>query len=417
MAADIKTGRGALSDYASVLLERRKNGQVLIVMPFYNNYAAIAKHLELLSKQTTSDFDVVIVASVASDEKKLREIIDGGNCKFGLVLVKRKEDTGSAGGYFTGEKYALENNYRAILIGDDDCLPVEPTLIEKSIREWKGGALAVAPESRFLMDNDVSYTSRAIPFYGLLDVSLLKKNGLHYLPMYIGADDWEFCLRVVRDVKVSGVDAYVTHPARHTIFANFHRSLMYRVNLMLLVVPDRIQDFIYSFAVVCPAYMVFGSQRARAGGLHMLKSVILHRFGKDALMAESAYGEKTPEKYDAIISSSKDRGRQGAQPYDYSKIRGGFGKLPGFAKTVAGKVVLLDVINNFAVILSMMLAKETWIESTKGTYLIARNSSFASAFVKTIILGLMLPFFLIGGILAYLASWLRKPDTRGYGLG
>ncbi len=120
MAADIKTGRGALSDYASVLLERRKNSQVLIVMPFYDNYAAIAKHLELLSAQTTSDFDIVIVASVVSDEKKLREIIDGGNYKFGVALVKRKEDTGSAGGYFTGEKYALENGYRAILIGDDD---------------------------------------------------------------------------------------------------------------------------------------------------------------------------------------------------------------------------------------------------------------------------------------------------------
>ncbi len=267
------------------------------------------------------------------------------------------------------------------------------------------------------MDGGVSYTSRAIPFYGLLDVSLLKKNGLHYLPMYIGADDWEFCLRVVRDVKVSSVDAYVTHPARHTIFANFHRSLLYRVNLMLLVVPDRIGDFMYSFAVIGPAYLVLGSQRARAGGLHMLKSVILHRFGKGALMAESPYGEKTPEKYDVIISSSKARGGQGAQPYDYSKIRGGFGKLPGFAKSVAGKVVLLDVVNNFAVIVSMMLAKETWIESTKGTYLIARNSSFASAFVKTIILGLMLPFFLAGGIMAYLTSWLRKPDTRGYGLG
>ncbi|MFA5077651.1 MAG: hypothetical protein WC488_04455, partial [Candidatus Micrarchaeia archaeon] len=91
MAADIKTGRGALSDYASVLLERRKNGQVLIVMPFYNNYAAIAKHLGLLSAQTTSDFDIVIVASVVSDEKKLQEIIDGGNYKFGIALVKRNE--------------------------------------------------------------------------------------------------------------------------------------------------------------------------------------------------------------------------------------------------------------------------------------------------------------------------------------
>ena len=406
-----------MAGYASVILERRKNNQALIVMPFYNNYAAIAKHLELLSAQTTSDFDIVIVASVVSDEKKLREIIDGGNFKFGVALVKRKEDTGSAGGYFTGEKFALEKNYRAIFIGDDDCLPVEPTLVEKSIRAWKGGALACAPESRFLMDGEVVYTSRSVPYYGLLDLSLLRKGGLHYLPMYIGADDWEFGFRAIRGVRVSEIDAYVTHPARHTIFANFHRSLLYRINMMLLVVPDRIEDYLYSFSVVCPVYLVFGSQRARAGGLHMLKSVILHRFGKDALMAESPYGEKQPERFDVVISSSKAKGMRGARPYDYSKIRGGFGKLPGFAKSVAGKVVLLDVVNNFAVLLSMMLAKETWIESTKGTYLIARNSGIPSTIARFIILGLIFPFFLAGGVLAYLVSWLRKPDTRGYGLG
>jgi glycosyltransferase involved in cell wall biosynthesis len=417
MVVDIKTGCGSLSEYASLLLERRKNNQVLIVMPFYNNYETIAKHLELLSKQTISDFDIIIVASVVSEEKKLREIIDGGNFKFGIVLVKRKEDTGSAGGYFTGEKYALENGYSAIIIGDDDCLPVEPTLIEKTVLGWKGGALATAPESRFLMDGEISYTSRSIPFYGLLDMSLLKKNGLHYLPMYIGADDWEFAFRTIRGLVIFNVDANVTHPARHTIFANFHRSMLYRINMMLLVVPDRIEDYMYSFAVVCPIYMVFGSRRARAGGFHILKSVLSHRFGKDALMVESAYGEKQPERFDVIISSSKTRGRQGAQPYDYSKIRGGFGKLPGFAKTVAGKVVLLDVVNNFAVLLSMMLAKETWIESTKGTYLIARNSGFVTLVCKFFIFGLVLPVFLAGGIMTYLINWFRKPNTRGYGLG
>ncbi len=412
MTINLKTGSGSFSEYASLVTENRKGGAILLIMPFYTNYPMLFKHLDLLTKQTFTDFDVMIVANAISDVDKILDFIAKGKYPFGIVLSKRKEDTGSAGGYFTGEKYALEKGYSAVIIGDDDCLPMDDRLIEKMVSEWKGGALAAGPECRFLMDDNVVYTNRALPFYNLIDISLLKKGGLHYLPAYIGADDIDFTLRVAKGVKISQIDSYVMHPARHSIFANFERSLLYRVNQMLLTIPECFVDYMYDFVVICPIYLIFGSARAKAGAMHILKSVLAHRYGKEALLKDASYLEKAPEKYDIVVSPL----REGRGGYDYSEVRGGFGKLPGFSRMVAGKIVLLDMINNYAVLASMMLAKETWIESAKGTYLIARNSGIAQDLDKICLFALVLPFFFIGGVLTYLLNCLRKPDTHRYGL-
>lgn len=394
----------------------KMGGGVLIIIPFYTNYDALSRHLYLLTRQTVQSFDLIIVLNAVSDEEKVMKLVEGSGCKFGVMLAKRKEDTGSAGGYFTGERYAIENGYRAIVIGDDDCLPVEPALLAKSIAAWRGGALATAPEVRFMMDNQPIYTSRAAVFYGLLDISLLKKNGLHYLPMYIGADDAEFSFRSIGGIRIFPVDSFVIHPARHSIFTDFNRSLLYRINLMLLVVPDLIEEYMYNFAGICPVYLIFGSRAARDGALHVLKSVILHRFGKEALPKETPSMESPPERFDVVISSSPSRKGRGALFYDYSQIRGGFNRLPAFAATVAGKVVLLDVVQNYSVLVSMALAKETWIASSGGTYLLARNPGIIRKIAKLCLFALVFPGFLFAGIVMYLISWARKPHTLGYGL-
>jgi len=414
MAADVKTGRGTLTDYATVILERRKSGRVLIVLPFYLNYPSLFAHLELLSRQACRDFDLIIVANALSDEERILHFIDKAELGFGIILVKRKEDTGSAGGYFTGEKFALESGYGAIIHADDDCLPVDPSLIGNLVAKWEGGALAAGAECRFLHGGSEVYASKSTTYYGLVDCGRLRARGLHYVPMYIGADDLEFGYRVVHGLDVAWVDSHVTHPARHTIFADFNRSLLYRINAMLLVIPNRIEEYMYGFAGICPAYLIFGSSSARMGGAHLLRSVILHRFGKGALPELSVFEEPPPKSFDAIISSSREK--KGAVHYDYSQVRGGFGRLPAFAASVNGKVVLLDLVQNYSVLLSMMLAKETWIESGRGTYLLARNSGPVQKIVKLGVFAIAMPFFLGAGIATFFINWARKPDTRGYGV-
>ncbi|MFH0884934.1 MAG: hypothetical protein V1861_04450 [Candidatus Micrarchaeota archaeon] len=394
----------------------KTDGELLVIMPFFMNYNILSKHLSLLKGQTCQSFDLIIVLNALSDERKVEEIVESSGCKFGIVLAKRKEDTGSAGGYFTGERYAIENGYDAVVIGDDDCLPIEKTLLEKAVAKWKGGALAVAAESMFVTDEQTIYTSRSIPFYGLIDISLLKTGGLHYLPMYIGADDWEFILRTMRGVGLVPIDSFVIHPARHSIFANFSRSLLYRINTMLLVVPNCIEEYLYGFAFICPIYLIFGSRAARDGALHILKSVIIHKFGKDALLKETAFDESPPKAFDRTISSSPSRKATDVIFYDYSQVRGGYGRIPAFAASVWGKTVLLDLVQNYSVLVSMMCAKETWIESARGTYLIARNPSTLARVVKIFLFTLVFPLFLVGAIASYFINWARKPDTRRYGL-
>lgn len=415
MPADIRTGSGSFLDYAEIVLERRKRDDVLLVLPFYTNYQAMFSNLELLARQGCQDFDVIVVANAVSDEKKILEFVGKLGMRYGIVVAKRREDTGSAGGYFTGEKYALEKGYGAVVHVDDDCLPVSPDLLGKLIAKWKAGALAAGPECRFLLGSETIYSSKSTVFYGLVDCSLIGARGLHYVPMYIGADDLEFGYRVVHGERTEWVDSHVTHPARHSIFANFERSLLYRINTMLMVIPRRLDEYMYGFALVCPVYAIFGSERSRKGGLHMLRCVLAHRFGKDALPKEMAYAEKPPEKFGRIISSSRLRREKEAVHYDYSQIRGGFSRLPGFAASVFGKAVLLDLVQNFSVLASMMFARETWIESNRGIYCISRNGNPAAWALKMLAFAAAFPPMVGLGLLTFMINWARKPDTRGYG--
>lgn len=413
---DIMSGAGRFGDFATLILERRKRDDVLLVLPFYTNYPAMFSNLGLLAKQGCQDFDVIIVANAVSDEKKILAFIEKLDMRYGIVLAKRNEDTGSAGGYFTGEKYALEKGYGAVVHVDDDCLPVSPDLLGKLISRWKAGALVAGTECRFLLGSEVIYSSKSTVFYGLVDSSLLGARGLHYVPMYMGADDLEFGYRVVHGEKTEWVDSFVTHPARHSIFANFERSLLYRINTMLMVIPRRLDEYMYGFALVCPTYIIFGSERAHAGGLHMLRCVLAHRFGKDALPKEMAYGEKPPERFGRVVSSSKLRKEKEAVHYDYSQIRGGFSRLPAFAMSVLGNVVLLDLVQNFSVLASMMFAKETWVESNRGTYCISRNQNPLTWALKLLLFAIVFPLFAMLGLLTFPVNWARKPDTRGYGV-
>ncbi|NYZ74267.1 glycosyltransferase, partial [Candidatus Micrarchaeota archaeon] len=118
---------------------RKKKANGLIIMPFYRAYDYLFKHLELLEAQTFQDFDLLIVLNSLSDEKKVLDFINQNKFGYGIIVAKRKEDTGSAGGFFTGEKYALENGYKYIIITDDDCLPVNKRHIETLVEEHRKG--------------------------------------------------------------------------------------------------------------------------------------------------------------------------------------------------------------------------------------------------------------------------------------
>jgi rhamnopyranosyl-N-acetylglucosaminyl-diphospho-decaprenol beta-1,3/1,4-galactofuranosyltransferase len=116
-------------ELSEVIISEKRYGRIgkdtLVIMPFYNSYDYLSRHIELLKRQTFKGFDLLIVLSSVSDGKKVDEILGTAAPDYGIIAVKRKDDTGSAGGFYAGQKYALEHGYQYMVITDDDCLPVD----------------------------------------------------------------------------------------------------------------------------------------------------------------------------------------------------------------------------------------------------------------------------------------------------
>lgn len=392
-----------------------KKADLLIVIPFYKNYEALSEHLERLSRQTYGKFDVLIVLNSVSDENIVMEIVEKGKSDFSITLVKRKEDTGSSGGFFCGEKYVLENGYSSFILADDDCMPGEDRLVEKLLAEHDKGRNVPQPRIRYMLDGEFVFTGTCAHMYSLYDSALLKETGLHYYHLYIGADDSEFQSRVRRFRRLELIDSTVIHPARHSIFANFDRSLLYRTNDMLFFVPDRFLYYLYNFSFFIPCYLILGGRRTRSGGMVLLKNILMHRFGKDALKdLPEDQDRQVPERFDlhVVPYQSPEKNRFF---FDYSK-KNSINELVGFARAVARKRVLLSAIPNFAVLICALLAEETWVSHPKEKYLLTKNGSLLSHIVKMILFLLSLSVTLPLGILSFLISWIRRPKTLGFGL-
>jgi hypothetical protein len=99
--------------------------------------------------------------------------------------------------------------------------------------------------------------------------------------------------------------------------------------------------------------------------------------------------------------------------YDY---KGGAGLLPGMAGRVFRKKALLYPINNYAVILSMLLAKETWVSASKGEFLLANGGNPPMHLLRLALFCFAFPVFLSLGMLTFFINWARKPNTWGYGV-
>ncbi|MEW6036203.1 MAG: glycosyltransferase family A protein [Candidatus Micrarchaeota archaeon] len=392
--------------------EGRHDG--LIIMPSYKAYDYLFRHLELLQKQTFRDFDLLIMLSSESDEKKVSGFLDSMRPGFVVVLAKRNEDTGSAGGFFAGEKYALENGYKYVFLTDDDLLPLDADTIGRLVEERKKGAMLAYSSPHFVVDGERAFTGSGIHFYSLLDISLLKEAGLHFAPMYIGADDTELASRVLKLAGPVSTGCSVSHPGRHSIFADFERSILYRINDMLLIMPGHFVDYIYGSSVLLPAYLVFGSERARKAGFHLMKALIAHKFGKGAIPPKGG-GDAAPgsEVYELVVTPLQSVKTGNVFRYGYGK---GPAHMLDLAGKALGKKVLLYPINNYAVILSMLLAKETWVSASRGEFLLAKSGNPLLHALRLAVFCFVFPAFLSFGLLSFAINWARKPDTWGYGI-
>jgi len=401
----------------------KRRGGLLVAMPCFNEYQLLLRHLDILTRQSFQDFDLLIVLGKDFDGQKLVSYALGKKFKFGIIVCRRNSDSGSAGGFAAGQKYALENGYKYVILADVDCLPRDKRLIERLYGSRQAGFVSpteafdgedgfrFAPDSK----NRDAYTP--VTHYCLYSIGLVKKYGLMFAPIYTGADDAEYAERIRE--KREFIGCAVAHPFAigDTVCRKPASFWLYVLNTLAIIKSKRRIAFNFlraAFSV--PVMFLFFPKYG-----HDLSKKIA------ANLASFTYGKK------ALESLKTDIGPYiaGREEFDYSRSRKIFysdfpvpnlslaKKIAGELFACFGKSVSIERSTSDLLITALAVsAKELHCKVGANQYLlVAKNKNpLAHAAKLLAFAALFLPFaLLLLGI--YLPSKLiRQPKTLGYGL-
>jgi len=196
----------------------------------YNRLNLLKACIDGLENQSYKDFDIVVINNDSTD----------GTQEWLLSKTKIKtinqENLGGAGGFYTGMKYAYDNNYDWIWMMDDDGVTDKDQLkelVEKSVANnliftnalvcnieepeklsfglfYKQTIQNVADAKKYkLIPNSVN------PFNGtFINRKVIDQIGFIKKEMYIWGDEWEYTLRAQKNkiVPTTVVTAIHYHP-------------------------------------------------------------------------------------------------------------------------------------------------------------------------------------------------------------
>ena len=415
---------GGFLDYAyydATSMERKfgKPGNALaVVIPVYNEYGALARHLSILKGQGFRRFDVFLVLSdIADFEKAWLMAKKSGLC--GIVL-KRESDTGSAGGFYLGASRALASGCKAVVFADVDALPCSSDVIALLWKKFESGADFAMSESRLSLDGKAVASERVLNQYSLVSARLAQKAGLHYAPAYLGADDAEYAQRLSRLCRPQPSGGQVSHPLMDFGSRGLSRSVAYSINLALLWIPEGWHYYLYFFGLAVPAFIFFGNGPSRKAGVHAMACLLGHRLGKGAYSG-AARGETEggAAGFDRLVSASK-AGLPGAQLLRYSYEGGIAGKAKnGLALSAGmfGKAVALKRVNMTTVAIAMALGRKAAIIGEDGrAEIVSDNGGALRHAAKAAAFAACLPLFVLAAAASLPVSIALRPNTAGYGI-
>jgi hypothetical protein len=412
-------------DYRSLLSYEKKYGRcgndLLVIIPCFMNYDVLVKHLGYLSKQTFQKFDVVIVLGPDFGDARLFDYLKNRKFGFGIIVAKRKEDTGSAGGFFTGQKYGFENGYKYMINADDDCMPVTSTLIEDLYSRREVGY--VSPTTHLLVDKEYSVTigHPTVAQYALFSRGIFAKYGLCFAPLYCGAEDGEFAERIDKEKSVMLPDV-VEHPysfAGKSVLKSPSRLWLYLLSnlvIMKLTLPRLEAAVFFGFLLSLSAFFIpmygFGLFAA------MTSLLFSYKFGKGAYDRIDASIKKTILPKSGIpaglkiiddASASYLEGNSGAKMLSILEDA-----LPFFRKDAL-------VVNTFSYLKIIVLGcfcRTLYFRLDDDHYMLMSSNANALLHIAKL---LLLPFFAILYCCLLLIIYIplkitKQPRTVGFGL-
>jgi hypothetical protein len=393
----------------------RRSSDTLIIIPIYTEYGWLAEHLDALSRQTFRDFDAILILNKVSEEAKVYEAIEKKKPDFGVIVAKRKEDTGSAGGFFTGQRYALENGYRQMIFADIDCMPVSADLVETLVSNRDKGF--VKPTARVMEKGELIQLipGWVIPWYGLLTTETAMRYGLYYLPLYWGAEDSEYGIRIKTRPHI--IRSQCQHPWVALLsYDNIDKSMKYQVNSLAISRKTGAESwFIISatLALSLPVHLIFFPPYGRRAASALLSCLLGHIYGKAASDRLSSgfrdcIVEGIPENFDHVNYSSPLR-------FDLGYLRMPFGVL---RDTFRKNMAIDSSRSGIAVAFAAIFSKKAYFRTANGGFLpLSDNSNPRIHAAKLLLFAALMPLFAVFIVAIILPmNMLLHPNTERYGL-
>lgn len=231
--------------------------KVLAVVVTYNRLEWLKRCVVALGKQTYEDFDIVIVNNGSNDgTKEWLDSISGGRIK-----VIHQDNLGGAGGFYTGQKYGMENGYEWLWLMDDDGIPENTQLEILLSSAEKVNARIISPLILFIdnpeleafcperrerlapgtITDDQSYVC---PFNGILyNREPIEKVGLIQKELFIWGDEREYHNRLMRAgyKPYTAIDAIHYHPMCKSSYDVAFPGLSFKIILK----PEKLSKYFY----------------------------------------------------------------------------------------------------------------------------------------------------------------------------
>jgi len=397
-----------------------KKSDLLIAIPCYNERELLLEHLKLLDRQIGAKFDVLAVLGNVFEEKTALELLKQKH-NFSLILIKRAEDTGSAGGFFAAQKFALEEGYEFLIMADVDCLPADDGVVAAlyahhecgyvsptEIFEREGGLPAFVPQA--------SQRAKFTPIYHytLISSRLMKKYGLVFAPAYHGAEDAEYAQRLAGETRVF-VEERVRHPfiIGDKTYRKLDRFWAYTLNTILLVRGKRYALNLARYLLSSLTMFFFFPPYGRAMARKMMELLFNYIYGKKAM-------QELKVDMTAFLSDASALPKN-ARRVSYSQYLtlGALGaemfqaKFANFRK----EIVIEGSANDLLITMQAAWAKKAYYKTGEQYLLIADNSSLLVHALKIIAFALaFLPFMAVSFVAFMFIKLARGPRTIGYGL-
>jgi hypothetical protein len=379
----------------------------------------VKRHLALLSRQTFQRFNVLLVLGVPFDDAALEAWVLRRHFKFGAVLAKENDRRGCSGGFFTGQKYALEHGCKHVIMADDDCMPADRRLVEELYRNRSKGY--VAPTTVFLEGSYRKKGFQAGPTqYSLYSDDVFKKYGLYFLPLFHGADDAEYMERVGQ--APFHIKNFTEHPyiSGMRLFSMFDRQWLFFLQALIILKSPKATFYnLVQFAFMCAAAFTFMPGYGRRIAWAMDSLLLSYTYGKAASdRAHSGFEKFIFAREKGFFSACQKIEENDASYLDSAGPSKLLRQISRSALLFRKDVVVEKTFSFVFAFFAAIFARRLHVRISDGKYLLfADNSSLPLHFARLLAFPAILAIQACICVLFVPIKLLRQPRTLGYGLG